>query len=90
MLTCSCCALCKTYKNQQLFSDFLFRVVPEGNAVAITLGFFDPEVLPGSCWVWDVPEGDAVTITLGFFVPEVLLRSCWAWDVPEGDAFAII
>ena len=40
--------------------------VPEGDALAITLGFFVPEVLLRSSWVWDVPEGDALAITLGF------------------------
>ena len=63
--------------------------VPEGDALAITLGFVVPEVLLPSSWVWDVPEDDALAITLGFFVPEVLLPSSWVWDVPEGDALAI-
>ena len=42
------------------------RVVPEGDALAMTLGFRVGEVLLRSSWVWDVPEGDAFTITLGF------------------------
>ena len=31
-----------------------------GDALAISLGFFVPEVLLRSCWVWDVQEGDAL------------------------------
>ena len=32
------------------------RKVPEKDSLAITLGFFVPEVLLRSCWVWGVPE----------------------------------
>lgn len=41
-------------------------VVPEGDALAITLGFVVPEALLRSCWVWDVPERDSFIIRLGF------------------------
>ena len=43
-----------------------FRVVPEGDALVVTLGFGVVEVLLRSSWVWVVPEGDALAISLGF------------------------
>ena len=42
------------------------RVVPEGDALASSLGFHGLKCYCDHGEVWDVPEGDALAITLGF------------------------
>ena len=43
-----------------------FGVVPEGDALAISLGFNGLKCYCDHGEVWDVPEGDACVIRLGF------------------------
>ena len=55
-------------------------VVPEGDALVISLGFNGLKCYCDPGEVWDVPEGDAIMTRW----PEAFFRV-----VPEGDALAI-